>query len=319
MNELDTLSSYSFTKGRSSMAQVQQVDKNTDINTINEILEKDGCIVIKNILDEQELANLKGELNPLLEKTRNCQGDFYGYTTKRLSSLIARSKSCQHMAIYPLVLDVMDKFLLKGCTDYQLNLTQAIQIGPGEPQQMMHPDDPMFPFPHSNEYEKMINCMYAVDEFTNENGATLLVPGSHRWPRTGLLPERKPEAHEITQGAMPAGSVLIYFGSLLHCGGANKTTKPRTGLVISYSLGWLRQSENQYLAVSQEIARELPERLQRLLGYFVHQPNLGQIDGRDPIEFLLRTTPADALFQEHLPLTVQPFLDEHKANLKKAA
>lgn len=299
------------------MAQVQKVKANEDTNVINSILEEDGCVVVENILNADQLSRLQGELNPLLAKTKNCNGDFYGHATKRLSSLILKSKSCQGMAIHPTILSVMDEFLLRGCKEYQLNLTQAIQIGPGEPQQMMHPDDPMFPFPQFG-FEKMINCMYAVDEFTAENGATILVPGSHKWERTGLLPNRKPQEHEITQGAMSAGSVLIYFGSLLHCGGANKTMKPRTGLVISYSLGWLRQSENQYLAVPYNVAKTLPERLQRLLGYFVHQPNLGQLEGRDPIEFLQGKDLTNALFQEYLPPEVQPFIEEHKAQLKAA-
>jgi ectoine hydroxylase-related dioxygenase (phytanoyl-CoA dioxygenase family) len=222
------------------------------------------------------------------------------------------------MAIHPVILAVMDEFLLKGCRQYQLNLTQAIQIGPGEPQQIMHPDDPLFPFVHPG-YEAMINCMWAVDEFTSENGATNVVPGSHKWERVGLIPEREPVQDEITQGAMPAGSVLIYFGSLLHCGGANRSAKPRTGIVLSYCQGWLRQSENQYLAVPLEIAKTLPERLQRLLGYFVHEPNLGQIEGRDPIELLQGKTIVNAGFEEFLPAKLQPLLDQHKARLKEAA
>ena len=185
---------------------------------------------------------------PHFDETPNCTGDFYGHATKRVSSLIAKSTLCQHMAIHPVILAAMDEFLLKGCGQYQLNLTQAIQIGPGEPQQIMHPDDPLFPYVHPG-YEAMINCMWAVDEFTAENGATNVVPGSHKWERVGLIPERVPLPDEITQGVMPAGSVLIYFGSLLHCGGANRTAKPRTGVVLSYCQGWLRQSENQYLAV----------------------------------------------------------------------
>jgi ectoine hydroxylase-related dioxygenase (phytanoyl-CoA dioxygenase family) len=132
------------------------------------------------------------------------------------------------MSVDPRIRVIMDEFLLKSCRAYQLNLTQAIQIGPGEPQQLIHADDLMFSFEHPGR-EAMINCMWAVDEFAKENGATLLVPGSHKWPR-----DRIPEAHEITQGAMPKGSVLIYFGSLLHAGGANRTDKPRTGIVISY-------------------------------------------------------------------------------------
>ena len=300
------------------MARVEKVGSNEKTGVINEILERDGCIVIENALDTEQLERLKKELRPHFEETPNCTGDFYGHATKRVSSLIAKSSLCQHMAIDPVVLAAMDEFLLRGCGQYQLNLTQAIQIGPGEPQQIMHPDDPLFPYVHPG-YEAMINCMWAVDEFTAENGATNVVPGSHKWERVGLIPERVPQPDEITQGIMPAGSVLIYFGSLLHCGGANRTAKPRTGVVLSYCQGWLRQSENQYLAVPLEIAKTLPERLQRLLGYFVHEPNLGQIEGRDPIELLQGKNIVNAGFEEFLPAELQPLLDQHKARLKDAA
>jgi ectoine hydroxylase-related dioxygenase (phytanoyl-CoA dioxygenase family) len=300
------------------MATVQKVGADETTGVINGILERDGCIVIEDVLDKPALDSLKRELRPHFEETPNCTGDFYGHATKRVSSLIAKSTLCQHMAMHPVILAAMDEFLLRGCRQYQINLTQAIQIGPGEPQQIMHPDDPLFPFVHPG-YEAMINCMWAVDEFTAENGATNIVPGSHKWERVGLLPEREPVRDEITQGVMRAGSVLIYFGSLLHCGGANRTAKPRTGVVLSYCQGWLRQSENQYLAVPLAIAETLPERLQRLLGYFVHEPNLGQIEGRDPIELLQGKNIVNAGFEEFLPAELQPLLDQHKARLKDAA
>jgi len=300
------------------MAQVRKVHAGEKPEVINAILEEDGCIVIGNVLDGQELDQLGSELRPHFEATPCCTGDFYGHATRRVSSLIAKSPLCRTMAVHPVILSVMDEFLLRGCRQYQLNLTQAIQIGPGEPQQMMHPDDPLFPFVHPG-YEAMINCMWAVDEFTPDNGATHLVPGSHKWERAGLIPDRQPEADEITQGAMPAGSVLIYFGSLLHCGGANRTAKPRAGVVLSYCQGWLRQSENQYLAVPLELARTLPERLQRLLGYFVHEPNLGQIEGRDPIELLQGRNIVNSGFEEFLPAELRPLLEEHRARHSQAA
>jgi ectoine hydroxylase-related dioxygenase (phytanoyl-CoA dioxygenase family) len=303
---------------KNTMAKVQTVQPDEKVEVISRILERDGCIVIENVLDKLGLDRLKGELGPHFEETPNCTGDFYGHATKRLSSLIAKSTLCRQMAIHPVILAAMDEFLLKGCRQYQLNLTQAIRIGPGEPQQIMHPDDPLFPYVHPG-YEAMINCMWAVDEFTAENGATNIVPGSHKWARIGLIPEREPLQDEITQGVMPAGSVLIYFGSLLHCGGANRSAKPRTGVVLSYCQGWLRQSENQYLAVPLAVAKTLPERLQRLLGYFVHEPNLGQIEGRDPIELLQGKHIVNAGFEEFLPSELQPLLDQHKARLKEAA
>ncbi len=296
------------------MLSVKQLEATASACEVKAVLEKDGCVVIRNAMDEVTLQRLKSELRPHLEETPNCSGEFYGYKTKRVSSLIAKSSVCRDMVLNPLILSVMDEFLLRNCSDYQLNLTQAIQIGPGEPQQVMHPDDPMFPFQIPNQ-EKMINCMWAVDDFTAENGATHVVPGSHKWEREGLLPNREPKSHEITQGVMPAGSVLIYFASLLHCGGANKTDSSRTGVVTSYCLGWLRQSENQYLSVPLDLAKSFPERLQRLMGYFVHQPNLGQVEGRDPIEILQDKKIVNQRFEEFLQEEVYEAIAEHKKSM----
>lgn len=289
------------------MTLIKRVSACSGSETIQAILDQDGCIVIEDILDADMVQKLRSELQPHLDQTANCQGDFYGYVTKRLSSLIAKSKGCQLMAIHPTILDIMDRFLLTGCRDYQLNLTQAISIGPGEPQQMIHPDDLMFPFSHPG-HEAMINTMWAIDEFTLENGATHVVPGSHKWPK-----DRMPEPSEIVQATMKPGSVLIYFASLLHGGGANRSEQPRLGVVLSYCYGWLRQAENQYLAVPQTLAATLPERLQKLLGYFVHEPNLGCVEGQDPIRLLKGETLINSGFTEFLPDEVKPLLAEHRA------
>jgi hypothetical protein len=294
---------------RADMSKVQTVRCDEKHRIIKEILEEDVCIVIEDMLVDTRYETLEAEIHPLLEAAAPCQGNFYGFATKRLSGLIAKSTACRLMSADPRIRVIMDEFLLRSCRAYQLNLTQAIQIGPGEPQQLIHADDLMFSFEHPGR-EAMINCMWAVDDFTEENGATLLVPGSHKWPR-----DRIPEPHEISQGAMPKGSVLIYFGSLLHAGGANRTDTPRTGIVISYCLGWLRQAENQYLAVPSDIARSLPEDLQRLLGYFVHEPNLGCVEGQDPIRLLREGRLYKAPFKEFIPKEVQPMLEEHRAKM----
>ena len=294
------------------MTSIHRVRRGEKLTIINEILEEQGCIVIEDVLDDMRQRLLEAEICPLLAAAPPCQGNFYGFATKRLSGLIAKSPACRLMSVEPHILAVMDEFLLKSCRGYQLNLTQAIQIGPGEPQQLIHSDDLMFGFEHPGR-EAMINCMWAVDEFTEENGATLLVPGSHKWKR-----DRIPEPREICQGIMPRGSVLIYFGSLLHAGGANCTARPRTGIVISYCLGWLRQAENQYLAVPPEIARTLPDELQRLLGYFVHEPNLGCVEGEDPIRLLKDGRLLNPAFREFIPKEVQPVLEEHRAKMLAA-
>jgi ectoine hydroxylase-related dioxygenase (phytanoyl-CoA dioxygenase family) len=295
------------------MPGIKSVKATEEEAVINEILENEGCIVVENVLDEIQIGFLKQELDPHFAETKSCHGDFYGHVTKRLSGLVAKSSLCQHMAMHPVVLRVMDRLLLAACREYQLNLTQAIQIGPGEPQQAIHRDDLMFNFQHPGQ-EAMINTMWAVDDFTLENGATHVVPGSHKWPL-----DRQPEAHEEVQGVMKAGSVLIWLGSLQHGGGANRSEKSRTGIVVSYSLGWLRQAENQYLAVPREVAKTLPERLQRLLGYSVHQPNLGCVEGQDPIRLLRGDNILNARFEEFLPEEVKPLLEAHRARLLQAA
>jgi ectoine hydroxylase-related dioxygenase (phytanoyl-CoA dioxygenase family) len=279
-----------------------------DLEEINAILDRDGCIVITNALGDAQLLALRDEMETWFEKTPMCQGNFFGHSTKRMSSILAKSKISRDMALHPAALSVMDHFLLKSCRQYQLNLSQAIKICPGEPAQFIHTDDLMFPFdlPALGD-QKMINCMWAVDEFTAANGATNLVPGSHRWPR-----DRQPEACELIQGEMPAGSLLVYFGSLLHGGGANTTEKPRTGLVLSYCLGWLRQAENHYLALPRQLVKTFPERLQRLVGYFVHEPNLGALEGRDPIESLRNGDLAGSRFEEFIPEEFQEPLAAHR-------
>lgn len=294
------------------MAEVKSVKSGTSVAAINEILEKDGCVVIEDVLDRGQVACLGAELGPHFDEAPDCAGDFYGYATKRLGGLIAKSQMCQYMAIDRRILGIMDHFLLKGCRAYQLNLTQAIRIGAGEPPQVIHRDDLMFNFAHP-EFEAMINTMWAVDDFTRENGATHVVPGSHKWPL-----DRQAQPDEEAQGVMRAGSVLVWLGSLQHGGGANRTKKPRTGVVHSYSLGWLRQAEPQYLAVPLNIAAQLPERLQRLLGYFVHEPNLGSVEGQDPIGLLTGELAVNGHFREFLPAEVRPLLAEHRARLKAA-
>jgi len=294
------------------MAELKTVTASTERAVINDILERDGCVVIEGVLNELQVQTLATELAPHFDEAPDCAGDFYGYATKRVSGLVAKSPSCQAMVIHPAILSVMDHFLLKGCRGYHLNLTQAIRIGPGEPQQVIHRDDLMFNFAHP-EFEAMINTMWAVDDFTAENGATHVVPGSHKWPL-----DRQPQPHEEVQGVMKRGSVLIWLGSLQHGGGANRTDRPRTGIVHSYSLGWLRQAEPQYLAVPYEIARTLPERLQRVIGYFVHEPNLGSVEGQDPIGLLTGDLAVNGHFREFLPEEVRPLLAEHRARLKAA-
>jgi len=288
------------------MPRLQYLTAQSDPQTLLAVLESDGCVVIDRLFGAPELTVLRAELDPHLRATPKCHGDFFGTETTRVSGLIAKSTVVQGLAIHPLVLGLMTDLLAPGCDTIQLNLTQAIRIGPGEPAQILHTDDAMFPYVAPG-IEAMVNCMFAVDEFTAENGATLVVPGSHRWSR-----DRRPEPHEIMTAEMPEGSVLLYRGSLLHGGGANTSTAPRTGLVVSYCLGWLRQAENQYLAVPRSTAVTLPEPLQRLIGYCVHKPNLGAVEGQDPIRLLRGESLSGKPFEEFLPDAAKAVLAAHR-------
>ena len=182
-----------------------------------------------------------------------------------------------------LVLPVAEILLGAGtraCDRIQLNLTQAIGIGPDEPAQAIHRDDDFFPFAHAGA-ELMINALWTLDAFTAANGATQIAPGSHRWDR-----RRTSNADEIAAAEAPAGAVILWLGATLHGGGANTTAEARRGVVMSYSVGWLAPAEKLLLSIPPDSARALPERLQQLIGYQIHRPNLGWVEGRDPIEWL---------------------------------
>jgi ectoine hydroxylase-related dioxygenase (phytanoyl-CoA dioxygenase family) len=184
--------------------------------------------------------------------------------------------------MHPLVLGAV-RALLGPATSVQLHLTQVIAIGPGEPGQQVHRDQwafDFFPFPSG--YEVQCNTIWAMNDFTEANGATRVIPGSHR------LEDRREFAYEDTEPAtMPAGSVLFYTGSLYHGAGANRSDHVRYGLNITYAVSWLRQEENQYLSCPFEIARTLPDDLLRLMGYQRGAYALGYVDDlRDPLDAL---------------------------------
>jgi ectoine hydroxylase-related dioxygenase (phytanoyl-CoA dioxygenase family) len=247
---------------------------------LTEALDTQGYAILTEALEPEALTALQNELEPHFAARAVSRALFFGMNTKRIEALFAKSRVSRDMATHPLVLQAADHLLGPNCDRYQINLTQGIRINPGEAAQILHPDSALFPLSHKP-YEFVMNALWAYSDFTAQNGATVIVPGSHRWEEG-----RQPEPQEITQAAMPAGSVLLYAASLLHGGGENRTHAPRTGIAVGYCLGWLRQSENQYLSYPPEIARDFPEALQELIGYRVHRPNLGWVHGHDPIALL---------------------------------
>jgi ectoine hydroxylase-related dioxygenase (phytanoyl-CoA dioxygenase family) len=247
---------------------------------VAEILARDGACIIERAVAPEVMDRLKHELAPHLEATRPGPDAFSGRNTRRTGGLIARSATARDLVRHPLVLATA-KQVLHRARNFQLHLTQVIAIGPGEPAQAIHRDQwafDFFPFPKG--YEVQCNTLWAMTDFTEANGATRVVPGSH------LAEDRLQFSLEESEPAeMPKGSVLFYTGAVYHGGGPNRSDATRYGLNLTYVVAWLRQEENQYLSVPREIASTLPEDLLRLMGYAQGAYALGYLDDlRDPIE-----------------------------------
>ncbi len=247
------------------------------VEQVTEVLERDGYAIVENVLAADELRSIRDDILRVLEVTRPGRNDFEGFQTRRIYALFAKTRVFDGPATHPLVLGVLDNVL----KSYQLSAPQAIQIGPGETAQSLHRDDGVYPVarPHG---EWVVNTMWALDDFTEANGATHVVPGSHKW-----VDERPNAGTPSLRAVMPAGSVMFFVGGVFHGGGANTTDRPRIGVILEYVAGWLRQQENQYLAVPREKARTLAPRLQELLGYSIHGNLVGNVDGRHPQKVLM--------------------------------
>lgn len=232
-------------------------------------IREDGAIIVDELIDAATLKALRGETDPYMEVTENGPDEFAGFLTTRTGGLVMRSAGCRDLIQNELVLNLCDAFLLEYCQRYQLHLTQIIRLRPGQGAQAIHRDRWAWGT-HLAHVEPQLNTIWALSDFTAENGATRVVPGSTRWPD-----DRAPTEAEITQAVMKAGSVLVYTGSVFHGGGENHSAADRIGLNITYSLGWLRQEENQYLSTPPELAKSLSRELQELLGYSMGQYALG--------------------------------------------
>jgi ectoine hydroxylase-related dioxygenase (phytanoyl-CoA dioxygenase family) len=262
------------------MRGLEHLPSGCSAETITEILKRDGAVIVDNLVQPQAMDAIAAELRPWFDATPFGPDAFSGRRTKRTGGLVARSPLCRELVMHPLVLAATGN-LLEHSHSFQLHLTQAIAIGPGEPAQTIHRDQwafDFFPFPRG--YDVQCNTIWAMTDFTEENGATRVIPGSN------LFDDKlKFQTEDTVAAEMRKGSVLLYSGSVYHGGGANRSTAPRIGLNITYNVSWLRQEENQYLSVPLEIARTLPVELLKLIGYQRGAYALGYVDDlRDPIE-----------------------------------
>jgi len=275
------------------MGEIKHVSIDTPIETILEILDEDAGLIIDNFLSDQNLESIQNDLKPYLNVTRNGQDEFTGFETKRVGALMARSKTCQDLALDPLINLMAESFLGPHCESYQLHFTSAIQIGPGESSQILHRDRGVWGGYIPRKIETQFSTVWAINDFTKENGATQVVPGSHKWHK-----DREPLPEEIAYAEMKAGSVFIYTGSVLHGGGTNVTEQPRLGVFLHYAPSWLRQEENQYLSCPPEVAKNFSPELRSLIGYSKGGYVLGFFTDPEDKEGRLESVSPEKIFGE---------------------
>lgn len=272
--------------------EIPRFDAAVNAADVAEALDTHGVAIIERLVGEDRCRALEAELEPWIDATPTGGDEFGGPLTRRTGALLGRCPSSVDLIAHPLVLDVVDRALGEQKSTFQLHLTQAITIGPGADAQALHRDQWCFDFhPFPVEVTVEVSTMWAMTDFTVETGATRVVPRSHR---SVGMPYADGDAVPAT---MPRGSIVLYTGSTVHGGSANRSASPRTGINVDYTLGWLRQEENQYLSVPPAVAATLPERVQRLMGYAMGGYALGYIDDvRDPICALQPDRPGTSSF-----------------------
>ncbi len=252
-------------------------------------MQRDGACIVRDVLDPEALARLDADLKPWIDRSQTGADDFTGRFTKRTGALIARCPESRPVVTNPLILEAANEFLGPYCERIQLHLTQTIAIGPGQEAQILHRDRLAWGGYIPKPIEPQFNTIWALTDFTEENGATHLIPGSHDWPL-----DRNPKSHgESLQASMSRGSVLCYSGTVIHGGGANRSEAARIGLNVTYCLGWLRQEENQFLSCPPHIAKDLEPALTDLLAYTMGNYALGYYSHTEMVDGLPDTLPPE--------------------------
>ncbi|MGI9615470.1 MAG: phytanoyl-CoA dioxygenase family protein [Acidimicrobiales bacterium] len=245
------------------------------VSDVSAALARDGFSVIENVLSSEELAAARRDVDRLNAETPASGSSFGGYDTRRAFNLLGRSRAFDPLASHPAVVAAVETHL-----DDQIQLSEAstVSLEAGQPAQILHHDDGCYPMPRPHP-PLMVSVMWAIDDFTEANGATRVVPGSHLVAEVDTAAETQPLE-------MPAGSVGIWDGRLVHGGGANSSDAMRRGVAVLYARAWLRQQENQFLCLSQATVAGFDRRFQRLLGWCLYGPHTGIVQGRDPKHLL---------------------------------
>src|SRR5258705_4591366 len=259
-----------------------------------EEFDRRGYLIFERVLPQERVAELRAALAPYLARDLTGRNDFEGLKTNRVYALLAKSPLFAELAIHPLALAFAEAELGPSCL---LSALLAINLHPGETVQPWHFDDSGIKVPRPRP-ALGISAFWAIDDTTELNGSTEVIPGSHLWDEQMVEGAVKLAdfSNETAQDAnsdfgnrpdavklmMPSGSLAITKGTLWHRAGANRSDRSRLIITPEYNLGWVRQLENMALAGPAELPKKLPERARELIGYFIYPPFMGQDDGVHP-------------------------------------
>jgi len=247
--------------------QIPRFSSDTPAADISAAFAEAGCAVVTDVTSDRLRQSIATQLSPHMSAVRVAEQDspedFYPGRTRRVSALIARSEAVtDSLLTHPLSMQLCDDHLLQNAQlGYQTHVTAALEVGPGAREQVLHREEDPFSFFELPRPNIILASMWAISDFRADNGATLIVPGSHTWPA-----DRQAQPEEVHSAEMPAGSVLFWAGGLLHGAGANVSTDWRYGVILTYSLGWVRQEENQYLDLPPERIAQLSPSARRVAG-----------------------------------------------------
>jgi hypothetical protein len=287
---------------KTGKARLQRLESGADPGEVVAALQDDGAVIIRELLSPDVVRAINSEVQPYVDRADpdmrhlNPGVQFFHAQTRHVSGLAGKSPTfATEVMVHPLLLAVCDVILGPSCARYQLNLAHLLERLPGAGDQFWRQDEIVWNLVPEPKPQLQLASVIALVDFTADNGATRVFPGSHRWEAG-----RYPRDDEAVTAEMPAGSAVVYLGSTFHGGGAHCGTEPRRGVHLSYTLGWLRTEENNYLAVPPEQAQHLPRQCQEILGYAVHDAiergggYLGMLDLRDPMELFDEGWPGQA-------------------------
>ncbi len=241
--------------------------------------ERDGFVILERVLDPAELAEVTAALAAYEQDRPMGRNPFEGQKSQRVYSLAAKGPAFARLIEHPRILALLDRLLLPN---FLLSTAQSIRLHPGEQAQPWHTDDAFYVVPRPREVRLAVSVIWAIEDFTVDNGATEVIPGSHLWRQE--RPDERP--HQAVPAVMPAGSAVLFDGALWHRGGANRSTGTRLAISPQYCQPWLRPQESQLLIVPPDAARACSDRMRSMLGYSIHPPFIGQVDGMHPLRLV---------------------------------